>query len=33
MVLEWRRLHEAELLANWECSRRGEAAAWIPPLA
>jgi hypothetical protein len=32
MVLEWRDLHEAELLERWDCLRRGEAPAEIPPL-
>lgn len=32
MVLEWRDLHEAELVERWECLRRGERPAGIPPL-
>jgi hypothetical protein len=32
MVLEWRELHEAELMENWELLRRGEPARAIAPL-
>ena len=32
LVLEWCRLHEAELLANWQRARRGEPLERIPPL-
>lgn len=31
-VLEWSRLHEAELLANWHRARRGEPLERIAPL-
>jgi hypothetical protein len=32
LVLEWCRLHEAELLANWQRARRGEPLERIAPL-
>jgi hypothetical protein len=32
LVLEWRELHERELLDNWERLRRDEATLPIPPL-
>ena len=32
LVLEWCRLREAELLANWQRARRGEPLERIPPL-
>lgn len=31
-VLEWARLHRAELLANWELLQRGQEPRPIPPL-
>ena len=32
MVEEWRTLHEAELLDNWERARNRQPLAYIPPL-
>jgi hypothetical protein len=32
LALEWCRLHEAELLANWHRARRGERMERIAPL-
>jgi len=32
-VLAWRKLHRAELLANWERLRRGELPRRIAPLS
>ena len=32
LALEWCRLHEAELLANWHRARRGERLERIAPL-
>ncbi|MBI2072353.1 MAG: DUF4160 domain-containing protein, partial [Gemmatimonadetes bacterium] len=31
-VLEWAALHRAELLANWQRARQGEAVRHIAPL-
>ena len=31
-VLEWTRLHQQELLENWERARRGEELLKIEPL-
>ena len=33
LVLEWRELHQAELAANWERLRVGQAPQSIPPLS
>jgi hypothetical protein len=32
LVLEWARLHEAELLENWQRARRGKPLERIAPL-
>lgn len=32
LVLEWLELHRDELLIDWDCARRGEPLAAIPPL-
>jgi hypothetical protein len=32
LVLEWREMHKAELLENWELARRGEPLKRIEPL-
>lgn len=32
LVLDWARLHQRELLENWERARHGQDLNWIPGL-